>query len=186
MSARTMTAKGEAGWLALLMIGLLVLLGVALYPRPQSAPPQSAAKALQPPAPDTRAGARGQPSAPATLDVTPRALAPEVEQRRQRVLAALPASDTSTRAATRAEQPSDTPAESSALAEEVRVLQRELSPLARACYEQARERDYSLAGTLVLEVTFAHAEGVGGVIESVAPSPSNELRDAALLECVRE
>ena len=70
--------------------------------------------------------------------------------------------------------------------EEVTVLNRDFIPLVSECYDQAHERNPRLGGMLALSVSFAHAEGVGGIIESVEPGPGNQIRDADLLECVRQ
>lgn len=189
-----MAAKGEAGWLALLVLGLLVLLGVALYPRPQSAPPRRTSSALQPP--ETRDGARGQPSAPPSVVAPFPGIPIELEQRRQRVLTALEQSQATNREGERGASPAGEapgPAETSSSAvqnddgsfpQDAAVVERALLPLVQGCYEQVRERDARLAGTLVLTI-MAHAGPAGGIIESVEPSAESQLRDEGLLDCVR-
>jgi hypothetical protein len=72
------------------------------------------------------------------------------------------------------------------LEEEVRVMNQELIPIVDDCYDQARERDPDSKGMLALEVRFASAAGVGGIIESIEPGAHNQLDDEELIECVRQ
>lgn len=67
-----------------------------------------------------------------------------------------------------------------------RVMDRDLMPLVDECYELARAAHPDLAGTLVLDVEILGVEEIGGVVDSVAPGPENELADPELLDCVRE
>ncbi len=67
-----------------------------------------------------------------------------------------------------------------------RVLSEQLMPLAEECYELARVKQPELGGELVLEFAILGDEDVGGVIDSVAPGPRNEIVDPGLLECISE
>jgi hypothetical protein len=67
-----------------------------------------------------------------------------------------------------------------------RVMSQELIPLADECYAMAREQTPDLAGMLELDVALVGDEDVGGVVESVEVSANNKIKDAGLLECVRE
>ena len=69
---------------------------------------------------------------------------------------------------------------------EVAVLNRDFIPLVEECFDQAHARNPRLGGMLALNVSLAHAEGVGGIIESVEPGPGNQVRDPEMLECVRQ
>ncbi|HEY6559182.1 MAG TPA: hypothetical protein VI072_17985 [Polyangiaceae bacterium] len=65
-------------------------------------------------------------------------------------------------------------------------LNQDFMPLAKECVEQAQERTPELRGTLWLDVEIAAAEEVGGVIDRAEPAARNEVRDAELIECIRQ
>lgn len=68
----------------------------------------------------------------------------------------------------------------------VKVMNEELIPLADECYAMAREKNPELAGMMAVDVDLVGDEDVGGVVEEVKTSASNEIKDEGLLECVRE
>jgi len=68
----------------------------------------------------------------------------------------------------------------------MRVMNEELIPLADECYAMAREKNPELAGMMAVDVGLVGDEDVGGVVEEVGVSASNEIKDEGLLECVRE
>ncbi len=72
------------------------------------------------------------------------------------------------------------------MGEEVKIFNRQFLPLVDECYEQAHERDPELRGMLAVDVAFASAEGVGGIIETLEPAPGNQVDDAELIDCVRQ
>ena len=59
-------------------------------------------------------------------------------------------------------------------------------PLADECYEQALERTPGLAGGLDLQFEIIGDQDVGGLIETVTLLESSEIRDAEMVECIRE
>lgn len=67
-----------------------------------------------------------------------------------------------------------------------RVLDEQLMPLVDECHALARETHPDIAGLLDLNVEILGDEDIGGVIDSLEPAPTNEIKDAGLLECVRE
>lgn len=68
----------------------------------------------------------------------------------------------------------------------MKVMNEELMPLADECVQMAQERRPELAGLLAVDVNLVGDEDVGGVVEEVAASGLSELKDAELIECVRE
>ncbi len=72
------------------------------------------------------------------------------------------------------------------LAEEVHIIDREFMPLARQCYDQARGRMPGLRGMLSLDVKFATDPETGSIIESIEPTPGNQLGDLEFNECLRQ
>lgn len=70
--------------------------------------------------------------------------------------------------------------------EGVAVLNKQFMPLVGECFDQAQEHNPRLGGMLALSVKLATAEGVGGIIESVEPTPRNQVHDTELIECVRQ
>ena len=204
----------RAKWVVVVAVALGLLV-IALYPRREPAertenalrPPVSTldppvgAKTGTAPAPATPATATG--SAPSPASVGQRAHGPidaRAAARRQRVLdsltqgAPVPASPgTSEEAAGGAGgskprvYPEGTMADKTGdFGPEVAVLNRDFIPLVAECFDQAHARNPRLGGMLALNVSLAHAEGVGGIIESVEPGPGNQVRDPEMLECVRQ
>lgn len=65
-------------------------------------------------------------------------------------------------------------------------LQEDVMPLAQECYEQALERDASIAGGLGLQFAIIGDEDVGGLVESVDLEEDSDIQDPEMLECMRE
>lgn len=65
-------------------------------------------------------------------------------------------------------------------------LQEDVMPLADECYEQALERDPSIAGGLGLQFAIIGDEDVGGLVESVELEDGSDIQDPEMLECMRE
>ena len=65
-------------------------------------------------------------------------------------------------------------------------LQEDVMPLADECYEQALERDPTIAGGLGLQFAIMGDEEVGGLVESVELEEDSDIRDPEMLECMRE
>jgi len=206
--ARAMTRGNPIKWVVVSALALMLLV-ITFYP--SRAPEQRTENALRPPVStlDPPAPGAAGPATPASSSapraaVTPsaagaqrahRPLDARAAARRQRVLDALAhattpkAGATATAAAGSGSRvyPEGTMADKAGdFSEEVAVLNRDFIPLVSECYDQAHERNPKLSGMLALSVSFAHAEGVGGIIESVEPGPGNQVPDEDLLECVRQ
>jgi hypothetical protein len=209
--ARGMTRGNQLKWVVVVALAL-VLVGLSIFPRRE--PEERTENALRPPVStlDTPAAAENQasPAAAATQPAATtgapstaaakraqRPLDARAAARRQRVLdalahgaapnaAVLPGAAGAAGSGTRVYKEGTMADKVGDFGEEVGVLNRELLPLVGECYDQAHERNPRLTGMLALSVSFAHAEGVGGIIESVEPGPGNQLHDDELLECVRQ
>ncbi|MCR9163716.1 MAG: AgmX/PglI C-terminal domain-containing protein [Nannocystaceae bacterium] len=72
------------------------------------------------------------------------------------------------------------------LARLAKDLQDDVMPLANECYEQALERDPTIAGGLGLQFAIIGDEDVGGLVESVDLEDDSDIQDAEMLECMRE
>ncbi len=68
----------------------------------------------------------------------------------------------------------------------LRTMNEDLMPLADECYALARAQDPTLQGMLALNLEVLSDEELGGVVDTIDLAPANELKDPALLECVRE
>jgi len=202
--------------LGLLILALMAAcVGIWLWPSATSRHTESTTRSLEPPvsapatvvngaepAPGASASASGGAEAagsPATEpagaeQAAPRPLSAKTRELRQKVLAA---AQERRRKAPTAPDPSSTPApaappvgtmldKTGELGEEVRVLNEQFAPLFDECQEQAQERNPRLGGMLALNMRFASAEGIGGIIESVEPAPDNEVKDDELIECLRQ
>lgn len=65
-------------------------------------------------------------------------------------------------------------------------LQHDVMPLADECYEQALERDPSIAGGLGLRFSIIGDEDVGGLVEHMELEDGSDIQDPEMLECMRE
>lgn len=72
------------------------------------------------------------------------------------------------------------------LARLMKDLHRDVMPLADECYEQALERDPTVAGSLNLQFEVIGDQDVGGLVESVELEESSEIQDPEMVECIRE
>jgi hypothetical protein len=70
--------------------------------------------------------------------------------------------------------------------EYVRKQVRELLPLLRECYDNARERHPDLAGKMVVRFVMGGEPEVGGVIEESEVLPASTITEPDMVECVRE
>ncbi len=66
------------------------------------------------------------------------------------------------------------------------AVSKDLMPLADECYEAAVERDPTLAGMMDINLEVVGDEDVGGIVESFELGDENEIRDAEMIECIRE
>lgn len=66
------------------------------------------------------------------------------------------------------------------------VIQDDLTPLARECYESALEDDAELAGKLVMKFTIVGEASVGGVVGEAEVDEASDISDPAMVECMRE
>jgi hypothetical protein len=194
-----------------LIAGGLLLLGWALWLRTSTAPPvvgavlqavppsvpSASELALQPtaalPAPPPEAA----PVRPATPTSAAQRLTHERQQLRTRVLSSLREREQQKRAVSApgpvpgtAPVPDDVGTmvdkTGELSAEALRVLNHELMPMVSQCLDQAHERDPRLQGMLALQIGLASVEALGSMIETVEPSPVNDLGDPELIECVRQ
>ena len=211
---RSMTRGNQIKWVVVLGLAL-VLIGITLYPRreptertenalrppvstldpPATAGASSTASTSAPtpgPAPSpTSSSSVSSPSAAkrATPPLDARAAA-----RRQRVLDALAKADAAKAGSASGAAgsgarvyPEGTMADKTGnFGEGVAVLNKQFMPLVSECYDQAHEHNPRLGGMLALSVKLATAEGVGGIIESVEPTPRNQVHDDELIECIRQ
>lgn len=65
-------------------------------------------------------------------------------------------------------------------------LNKELMPLASECIDQATARTPKLEGTLALDLVVVPVDAKRAIIESVTPSPYNQIKDDELVECIRQ
>lgn len=68
----------------------------------------------------------------------------------------------------------------------IRQLNQELMPLASECIDQAVARRPKLEGTLALDLVVAPVDAKRALVESVTPSPYNQIKDDELVECIRQ
>jgi hypothetical protein len=68
----------------------------------------------------------------------------------------------------------------------MKALNEGFIPLVDECVDMAHERSPELSGVLAIQVEIIGDPELGGVIEKVGFSESNDLVDAELQECVRE
>lgn len=59
-------------------------------------------------------------------------------------------------------------------------------PLADECIEQARARLPELEGMVAIGLDTVADEELGGIVESVAMQPNNEVDDPELIECLSQ
>lgn len=65
-------------------------------------------------------------------------------------------------------------------------LNKELLPLASECIDQATARSPRLEGTLALDLVVVPVDAKRAIVESVTPSPYNQIQDDELVECIRQ
>ncbi len=62
----------------------------------------------------------------------------------------------------------------------------DVMPLADECYEQALERDPTVAGGLDLQFQIIGDQDVGGLVESMEFQESSQIRDPEMIQCIQE
>jgi hypothetical protein len=72
------------------------------------------------------------------------------------------------------------------MGEVIKILNHELIPMIRQCYDDALTRAPHLHGMLALQMKVASAEGVGSIFEAVEPDATNQIPDPDFIECVRQ
>lgn len=65
-------------------------------------------------------------------------------------------------------------------------IREDFIPLARQCYEAARERDAAGDGKLVMSFNIVGDDDVGGIVEAADSTEDSTLTDPELLYCMRE
>jgi hypothetical protein len=151
---------------------------------PERVAPQAAA------ADSTKTSAEVARSTPALM----RGPSHEQQQLRERVLATLrehQMRETSAGAAPAASGATDnrdgTMADKTGhLGPEVKIMNHELIPMVRQCFDEARQRKPHLHGMLAVDIKLAGAEGVGSIIESLEPDAKTEISDPELIDCIRQ
>jgi hypothetical protein len=186
----------------------------AFWPRPESSRPAptgvaTSGQAALAPAPadpsdlsaSTRSAAAGSGSSVAGRRSAARQPSAEQQQLRERVVRSLRqgqarsgavAAAAAARAAGSESEPARTRREGTMkdktglMGDEVKVVNRELMPMVAECVDEAQARDPRLHGMLALGVKLASTEGVGSIFESLEPTDANEVRDPALIDCIRQ
>lgn len=68
----------------------------------------------------------------------------------------------------------------------MKAINEEFMPLADECITMAHERQPELSGMLIMSLEIISDEDIGGVVDTIAPGPDNEVPDPDLLECIEE